>query len=80
MTKKRPNSAHVEQVIAHFGGIRPMADAMGHKSQSTVQKWKERGNIPYWRHDEIFRAARRKKIKRSIIEAALNGNGRSSRI
>lgn len=39
-------------VIARFGGIRPMASKMG-ISFSTVQGWKERNQIPANRHREI---------------------------
>ncbi|MCC7046976.1 MAG: uroporphyrinogen-III synthase [Alphaproteobacteria bacterium] len=39
-------------VIARFGGIRPMATKMG-ISFSTVQGWKERNQIPANRHREI---------------------------
>ncbi len=40
------------EVIARFGGIRPMASKMG-ISFSTVQGWKERNQIPANRHAEI---------------------------
>lgn len=44
-----------EVVIERFGGVRPMATALGVPA-STVQGWKERGSIPEGRHVEIKRA------------------------
>lgn len=36
---------HVSQIIDRFGGIRPMASALGYPV-STVHSWKVRGSIP----------------------------------
>jgi len=36
---------YVDNIIASFGGIRPMA-AIINKSPSTVHGWKNRGSIP----------------------------------
>jgi hypothetical protein len=36
---------YVSHIIDQFGGIRPMAAAIG-KPVSTVQSWKVRGSIP----------------------------------
>ncbi len=47
--------AKAETVIERFGGVRPMATALGVPA-STVQGWKERGSIPEGRHAEIKRA------------------------
>ena len=44
-------------IIAAFGGIRPMAAKLG-IAVSTVQGWRERGVIPQGRHDEVRRAAK----------------------
>lgn len=44
-------------IIEAFGGIRPMAKALG-LAVSTVQGWKERAAIPANRHDQIRAAAR----------------------
>jgi len=43
----------VRQLVEAFGGISPMAKALGHDYPSTVQGWKERGVIPRWRINEI---------------------------
>jgi hypothetical protein len=37
--------SYVDQIIEAFGGIRPMASAIG-KRPSTVQSWKVRRSIP----------------------------------
>ena len=44
-----------EAVIERFGGVRPLATALGVPA-STVQGWKERGSIPEGRQGEIKRA------------------------
>lgn len=49
-----PGSTH--DVIARFGGIRPMAAKLG-VAVSTVQGWRERGVIPRARHAHILAAA-----------------------
>ena len=51
-----PNEA--ERIIAAFGGIRPMAKALG-IAVTTVQGWKERGAIPLKRMGEIRESAAR---------------------
>lgn len=45
------------QVVAAFGGIRPMANKLG-LAVSTVQGWKQRNAIPASRHPAILTAAR----------------------
>ena len=60
-----PNEA--ERIIAAFGGIRPMAKALG-IAVTTVQGWKERGAIPLKRMAEIRESASRAGID---LEAAL---------
>ncbi|MGB0785921.1 MAG: carph-isopro domain-containing protein [Alphaproteobacteria bacterium] len=42
----------VPKVISAFGGLRPMANALG-VAASTVQGWKERNHIPKNHHDSI---------------------------
>ena len=46
-----------QQVIARFGGIRPMAGKLG-VAVSTVQGWRERGAIPARHHARVLTAAR----------------------
>ena len=43
-------------IIAKFGGIRPMASKLG-IAVSTVQGWRERGSIPHARHHQILSSA-----------------------
>jgi hypothetical protein len=49
----------IRQVIRAFGGIRPMAVALEHKSHTTVQGWWEREVIPARRQPEVLAAAER---------------------
>lgn len=61
------NWNEAERIIAAFGGIRPMAKALG-IAVTTVQGWKERGAIPLKRAAEIREAAARAGID---LDAAL---------
>jgi len=36
---------HISQIIEKFGGVRPMAAALG-KPKSTVHSWLVRGSVP----------------------------------
>lgn len=58
-------------VISAFGGIRPMAKALG-VAVSTVQGWKERGAIPANRHDAILSAAKTQNV--TLDEAKLRSS------
>ena len=60
-------SNEAERIIAAFGGIRPMAKALG-IAVTTVQGWKERGAIPLKRMAEIRESAVRAGID---LESAL---------
>ena len=46
-----------DELILVFGGLTKTSRALGHKHCTTVQGWRESGNIPDWRKDEILRAA-----------------------
>jgi hypothetical protein len=47
-----------ETVIKMFGGVRPLARALGMNS-ATPCGWRDRGRIPRWHHDRILAIARR---------------------
>lgn len=51
----------VEELIAKFGGLRPMASKLG-IPVTTVQGWKKRGVIPSARYEEILEAAEKNNI------------------
>ncbi|WP_205411660.1 carph-isopro domain-containing protein [Sphingomonas carotinifaciens] len=53
----------IRSVISRFGGIRPMADKLGHRSHTTVQGWWDRDVIPAQRQREVLDEAKRRKIK-----------------
>lgn len=48
---------YVDLIISRFGGIRPMAAAVG-VPPSTVQSWKASGVIPARRQQQVLNAAR----------------------
>lgn len=45
-------------VISQFGGIRPLARALGHRTHTTVQGWWLRGSIPARQQAYVLAAAR----------------------
>ncbi len=59
----------VDAVIERFGGIRPMASKLD-VPVTTVQGWKERGQIPERRWPEIEAAAARHGVSLASIEGA----------
>ncbi|HEY7609289.1 MAG TPA: uroporphyrinogen-III synthase, partial [Alphaproteobacteria bacterium] len=62
-------ASEAERIIAAFGGIRPMAKALG-IAVTTVQGWKERGAIPLKRMAEIREHAARAGID---LDAEISG-------
>lgn len=62
------------KVLAAFGGLTATAKALGHAHLSTVQGWKERGRVPYWRRDEIYAAFKKRKIPLKKVEKAIWGD------
>ncbi len=57
-----------EVIISKFGGINPLARALGHKNASTVQGWKERGFIPSRQQALVLRAAKDNDIELSAAD------------
>jgi len=49
-------------IISLFGGIRPLAKALGHNNPSTVQGWLRRGYIPARQQAAVLDAAKRADI------------------
>jgi len=54
-----------DYIISKFGGIRPMARALGHKSPSTVQYWKKTGWISAPQQSVVLEVAARDGISLS---------------
>lgn len=72
VTNTAPDSA-ATAIIALFGGVRPMARALGAAtgktvSASTVQGWGERGRIPAQRQADVLAAARARGLALSPAE------------
>ena len=44
-------------IIARFGGVRPLAEALGHAHPTTVQAWKRRKIIPVRQIPAVIAAA-----------------------
>jgi len=60
--KNADSTSAAHQIIAKFGGIRPMANKLD-VAVSTVQGWRERASIPASRHGQIQAAAEAHKIE-----------------
>jgi len=58
----------VKGIVSAFGGIRGMADKLGHKSHTTVQGWSDRNLIPAQRQPEVLDAAVRHGITLSAAD------------
>lgn len=54
-----------ERIIAKFGGLSPLSQALGHKHPTTVQGWKERGIIPAHQQPKVLAAAHTLKLELS---------------
>jgi hydroxyethylthiazole kinase-like uncharacterized protein yjeF len=72
VTNTPPDSA-AGAIIALFGGVRPMARALGAAtgktvSASTVQGWGERGRIPAQRQADVLAAARARGLTLSAAD------------
>ncbi|MDE1151351.1 MAG: uroporphyrinogen-III synthase [Micavibrio sp.] len=76
-TREEPRAGgpvlQAEPVIEAFGGLRPLATALG-ITASTVQGWRSRGVIPEARADAVFNAARAAKIDYSGFMSKPEGN------
>ncbi|WP_373320204.1 carph-isopro domain-containing protein [Gluconacetobacter sacchari] len=51
------------RIARAFGGIAPMAAALGHRGHTTVYGWCKSGRIPPWRWHEIHSTATRLSIE-----------------
>ena len=56
----------VQEVIRAFGGLRPLAKALG-VAVSTVQGWKERDSIPAVRHEDILKVAAEQSLVLDVM-------------
>ena len=54
--------SQAEKIIAKFGGVRPLARALGHNNPSTVQGWTRRGYVPAWHQRAVLQAAQREQV------------------
>lgn len=50
-----------QEIISKFGGLRPMAKALG-THHSKVQYWNDQNRIPHKNHCAILVAARKKRL------------------
>ncbi len=68
-----PRALPVDAVIERFGGIRPMASKLD-VPVTTVQGWKERGQIPERRWPEIEAAAARHGVSLASLEGVTSAS------
>ena len=62
-----------QRIIGKFGGVYPMARALGHRHPTTVQGWLSRGYVPPRQHNSIWEAAQREGVELKLSDfAAVN--------
>ena len=61
---------HAQNIIQRFGGIRPLATALGHRNPTTVQGWKKRDFIPVEHWPSIIALAKHKSIAIDLADLA----------
>jgi len=59
-----------KRIIQKFGGVYPMARALGHKNPTTVQGWLNRGFIPPRQHNGVWEAAQRGGVDLNLADFA----------
>jgi hypothetical protein len=59
--------AYAVRIVELFGGVRPMAEALG-CPPTTVQRWKDTGFIPARRQQEVLEKARAKGLVLSPLD------------
>lgn len=59
-----------KKIIDKFGGVYPLARALGHKNPTTVQGWLSRGFVPPRQHEPVWEAAKREGIDLSLSDFA----------
>ena len=59
MSQANQNASRLDHswIIARFGGVRPLAEALGHAYPTTVQAWKRRKVIPVRQIPAVISAA-----------------------
>lgn len=62
--------SQAKRIIDKFGGIYPLARALGHKNPTTVQGWLVRGFVPPRQHEPVWEAAKREGIDLSLADFA----------
>lgn len=53
----------VSQLMALFGGLRPMMAAIGESHPNLLQNWEKTGRIPHYRRAQIDAAIKAAEIK-----------------
>jgi len=62
--------SQAKRVIDKFGGVYPLARALGHRNPTTVQGWALRGFIPPRQHNRIWAAAQRDGVALELADFA----------
>ena len=55
-------------IIQLFGGIRPLAEALGHQHPTTVQYWASQNAIPAWRWRDVLEASKKRRLGLKISD------------
>ncbi len=62
--------SQAKRIIDKFGGVYPLARALGHRNPTTVQGWQMRGFIPPRQHNRIWAAAQRDGVALDLADFA----------
>lgn len=62
--------SQAKTLIDKFGGVYPLARALGHRNHTTVQGWQLRGFIPPRQHEPIWQAAKREGVRLRLSDFA----------
>jgi len=58
----------IDRIIELFGGMSKLAQALAHEYPTTVQGWRDRGNVPSRHIPKIIEAAKSRGIKLSAAD------------
>lgn len=62
--------SQAKRIIQKFGGVNPLARALGHRNPTTVQGWMNRGFIPPRQHNGVWEAAQREGVDLLLADFA----------
>ncbi|WP_269581914.1 carph-isopro domain-containing protein [Roseibium sp. Sym1] len=65
---ERVEFSQADRIVEVFGGRKALAEALGHKHGTTVQRWQETGWIPPKHNEAIIAAAKKLGLRLNIMD------------